>query len=51
VPTSKPLVWHTGPDARFWTALVAFLIAAAAAAWGYAALAAVARPARNSQSL
>jgi hypothetical protein len=45
-PTSRPLVWKAGPDGEFWTALTVFLIAAAAAAFAYSALAGVARRAR-----
>jgi membrane protease YdiL (CAAX protease family) len=34
-----PLVWETGPDASFWVSCVAVLVAAAATAWAYSALA------------
>ncbi len=38
-----PLVWQSGPDARFWIACLLFLIAALAAVWAYAMLARVAK--------
>lgn len=41
----KPVIWETGPDVSFWISLVAALIAAAAAAGAYLALARVARKA------
>jgi membrane protease YdiL (CAAX protease family) len=39
----EPLIWKTGTDASFWISLLAFLFAASAAVWAYAALAAVTR--------
>lgn len=36
-PPAK-LIWETGPDASFWTSVVATLAAGAAAVWAYVIL-------------
>jgi membrane protease YdiL (CAAX protease family) len=38
---AQPLIWETGADADFWLGVVIALVAAAAAVWAYAGLAAV----------
>ncbi len=45
--TPPPLIWESGADASFRTAIVAAMLAGAAAVWAYAALARVTRGARN----
>ena len=45
-----PLVWQTGADAAFLGNVAALLVAGALAAWAYAALARVTRPARTSSA-
>jgi membrane protease YdiL (CAAX protease family) len=42
-PSPAPLIWQSGPDARFLVACLLFLIATLAAVWAYAMLADVAR--------
>lgn len=46
---SQHLVWTSGPDAAFWTAVVAAVVTAAVAVWAYAALASATRDARRAQ--
>jgi membrane protease YdiL (CAAX protease family) len=43
VSSPGPLVWETGTDGAFWASCAAFVIAGSAAAWAFAALAAVTR--------
>lgn len=49
LPTPRPLVWETGPDAAFWGTLAALALAGAAAVSAYAALARAQRTQNSGQ--